>query len=476
MIGIWRRATPLKPSDFPAGAPLYHFCAWSQAARRLDRRYVLAGDIQTLLREFGGGEQARELCVTHLARRPLILARLGGRVLLSRAAHSPADFSDNRANAAAAAARQLIDRLDAAIGCADDAAHAAVFAAFEALAEEVDLRALAGMRPRHAPARRPAGARRVLLIRLSALGDFVQSLGPMAALRHHHAADHLGLLTTAPFAAFATALGLFDEVLIDRRPKPAAFREWWGLRRQLHQGRFDRVYDLHTSQRSSHYLRLFPRRGRPEWSGIAPGCSHPHANLDRDRQHTIDKQSEQLLMAGINPIPRPTPPPSTRELPAGLAGRNIVLLVPGSSPHRLAKRWPAGSYGRLALALSDAGYLPVIVGTAAERALALEIRQACSDAIDLTGHTDLLDLAALTREAHLTVGNDTGVCHLAAAAGGPVVVLFSAASDPALCAPRGNLVLVLAMPDLNDLDVDAVLAEALALLHGAAHRAEVQPA
>jgi ADP-heptose:LPS heptosyltransferase len=314
------------------------------------------------------------------------------------------------------------------------------------------------------------------VIRLSALGDFVQSLGPMTALRHHHAAHHLALLTTAPFAAFAAGLGLFDEVLIDRRPKPSALREWWELRRQLRQGRFDRVYDLQTSQRSSHYLRLFAHRGRPEWSGVAPGCSHPHANLDRDRQHTIDKQAEQLLMAGIYPIPPPTSPPSTRELPAGLAGRDFVLLVPGSSPHRPAKRWPAGCYGRLALALSDAGYVPVVVGTAEERALAVEIRRACPDAIDLVGHTDLLDLAALTCYARLTVGNDTGVCHLAAASGGPVVVLFSAASEPALCAPSGNLVRVLAMPDLNDLEVDAVLAEALAVLRGVVHRAEAQPA
>jgi ADP-heptose:LPS heptosyltransferase len=332
------------------------------------------------------------------------------------------------------------------------------------------------MRPRHVPAKRPTGARRVLVIRLSALGDFVQSLGPMAALRRHHAADHLVLLTTAPFADFATGLGLFDEVLIDRRPKPSALREWWALRRQLRQGRFDRVYDLQTSQRSSHYLRLFSRRGRPEWSGIAPGCSHPHANLGRDRQHTIDKQAEQLLMAGISPIPQPASPPSTRKLPAGLAGRDFVLLVPGSSPHRPAKRWPAACYGRLALALAEAGYVPVVVGTAEERALAVEIRRVCPDAVDMVGHTDLLDLAALTRAARLTVGNDTGVCHLAAAAGSPVVVLFSTASDPALCAPRGNLVQILAVPDLNDLEVDTVLAEALAVLRGAVHPAEAQPA
>src|SRR5256885_480153 len=143
-IGTWRRAAPLTAADFPTGTPLHHFCAWNEIARRPDRRYVIAGDIHTLLREFGG-ERAREMCVMHLVRRPLIAARFGGRVLLSRAVpRSPND------GAAAAAARHLVDRLWAAIGCADDAMHAAVFAAFEELSAEVNLHPLMGVRPRHA--------------------------------------------------------------------------------------------------------------------------------------------------------------------------------------------------------------------------------------------------------------------------------------------------------------------------------------
>src|SRR5262249_55461024 len=161
-----------------------------------------------------------------------------------------------------------------------------------------DLGALAGRRPRLISARAARAPRRILVIRLGALGDFVQSLGPFAAIRREHAADHVALLTTAPFADFAADLSYFDEVLIDPRPRLATLRGWWTLRRELREGCFDRVYDLQTSQRSSSYLRLFAIHSPPEWSGIAPRSSHPHANLDRDRQHTINKQAEQLLMAG----------------------------------------------------------------------------------------------------------------------------------------------------------------------------------
>ena len=92
------------------------------------------------------------------------------------------------------------------------------------------------------------------------------------------------------------------------------------------------------------------------------------------------------------------------------------------------------------------------------------IREACPAALDLVGQTDLGLLGALAQHAALTVGNDTGTCHLAAAAGCPVVVLFSRASDPARCAPRGRLVRVLEAADLADLKTEDVIAEAMAIL------------
>jgi ADP-heptose:LPS heptosyltransferase len=63
----------------------------------------------------------------------------------------------------------------------------------------------------------------------------------------------------------------------------------------------------------------------------------------------------------------------------------------------------------------------------------------------------------------VTVGNDTGATHVAAAGGNPVIVLFSRASDPRLCAPRGNLVRVLMQPDLLDLSVERVFAACTAV-------------
>ncbi len=338
--------------------------------------------------------------------------------------------------------------LRAAMDSADLAAHAAVFAAFECTS-----------------GRSCEGRRRILVIRLSALGDFVQALGPVTAIRRHHAGDRVSLLTTQPLAGFAEELGYFDQVIVDERPGALALRGWLRLRRRLREGYFDRVYDLQTSHRSAAYAWLL-RPHLPEWSGIVWRCSHPHANLDRDAQHTLDKQAEQLLMAGIYPTPAPALPRLHRTLPDWAEDRNFVLLVPGASPAHPEKRWPAERFGALARAVVAAGYRAAIVGTAAEAQLAARIREDCPEAVDLTGQTDLGSLGALAQSAALTVGNDTGVCHLAAAAGCAVVVLFSSGTDPARCAPRGRLVDVLAAADLRDLTADAVVSASVAILTG----------
>jgi len=312
--------------------------------------------------------------------------------------------------------------------------------------------------------------RPILVIRLSALGDFIQSLGPFAAIRRHHPAARITLLTTAPYADFAGQLGFFDEVLVDARLGLLQFGRWLAFRRELRRRGFARVYDLQTSQRSSFYAWLM-RPGLPEWSGIAWHCSHPHRNPRRDSQHTLDRQAEQLAMTGIAPTPLPALPPFDRQIPAALDGRDFVLLVPGSSPHRPEKRWPAAHFATLARSLEQLGYTPVVVGTAPEAALAKAIRNASPGAVDLVGQTDLALLAALAQQARLTVGNDSGVCHLAAAAGSPVIVMFSGATDPARFAPRGRLVRVLAAADLADLAPERVIAAVEEILHGSPARA-----
>ncbi len=296
------------------------------------------------------------------------------------------------------------------------------------------------------------------MIKLGALGDVVLALGPMAAIRNHHRGARITLLTTAPFRALAEACPYVDDVWIDQRPGFANPAGIWRLRRRLIGGGFDRVYDLQTSDRSSFYHTLMGPGRRPDWSGIARGASHPHANPDRDRMHTIDRQRDQLAMAGIDHVSAPDLSWAESDIGRFGLAPDFALLVPGGSAHRPAKRWPVAHYAALAVMLAQRGLQPVVIGSASERDLAQAILKAAPGAVDLTGRTQILDLAALGRAARHAIGNDTGPMHLFAVAGTPSTVLFSAASDPAITAPRGASVTILQRESLADLSVGEVAA------------------
>ncbi|MCQ8278971.1 glycosyltransferase family 9 protein [Acetobacteraceae bacterium KSS8] len=284
------------------------------------------------------------------------------------------------------------------------------------------------------PAPGPAvgqGRRRILVIKLGALGDVVLASAPFAAIRAHHAGDHITLLTTAAFRDFAAASPWFDAVSVDERPSIWNLAGRRRLRAQLRG--FDFVYDLQTSGRSSRYHRL---AGAPPWSGIARRASHPDADPNRNALHTRIRQAGQLRQAGIGATPDPDLSWLAAYAPA-LPGGRVALIVPGAAPHRPRKRWPADRFGAVAAALQARGFTPVVVGGAADRNLAETIRELSPQALDLCGRTSLLELGGVCGRAVLAVGNDTGPMHLAAAMGCACLTLFSAESDPALTAPVG---------------------------------------
>ncbi len=299
---------------------------------------------------------------------------------------------------------------------------------------------------------------RTLVIKLGALGDFVQATGPFAAIRAHHPDAHIVLLTGAAFVSLGKACPWFDEIWEDERPRGRQLGAWLRLCRRLRRGRFDRVYDLQTSDRSGIYHRLmtFGHPGRPEWSGVAFGCSHPHTNPVRDAMHTIDRQAEQLVAAGIDSVPPPDLHWLTADIAALQPAGDYVLFAAGGAAHRPDKRWPAENYGALAARLAQRGLQPVLLGTEADAAANGVVASACESALDLTGRTSLAQIAALARGARAAVGNDTGPMHVIAVAGAPSLVLFSEASDPTLCAPRGPQVQTLRRGNLAGFSVAEV--------------------
>nr|WP_237688064.1 glycosyltransferase family 9 protein [Sneathiella sedimenti] len=231
------------------------------------------------------------------------------------------------------------------------------------------------------------------------------------------------------------------------------------LIRKLRRGKFDRVYDLQTSTRTNSYFSFFPKRRKPEWCGVAKGCSHPHDSPLRTKIHTIERHIDQLKVAGIDTIPPVDFSWAMTDISRFSLPAKYALLVPGGSAHRPEKRWPAIRFAELATYLHEQGITPALIGGKAEAEAIATIKDACPTALDLSSKTDFGDIASLGAGAVLAVGNDTGPLHLISAVGCKTVVLFSRASDPNMSRPRGRDVRVLREDDLADLSLEKVIGE-----------------
>ena len=312
------------------------------------------------------------------------------------------------------------------------------------------------------------GRARILVIKFSALGDFVQAFGAFETIRRVHPDAEITLLTTPPYAELARDSGLFDKIETDGKPK--GLLASLAMLRRLRRARYSRVYDIQTSSRSKGY-RAFFFPSFPEWSGISPGASHRQRGPERETMHNLDRLADQLHIAGIAPAypegQAPAPDLSwavkaARDGHASTAERfgiatPYALLIPGASAGRDDKMWPAASYAELARTLAARGLSIVVVGAPAEAPLAHTIAQSVPGAVDLTGKTRMVDLAGLGAEAALCVTNDTGPGHMAAYAGAPGLMLMSAISSPRHYAPRAAM-RVLQVDDLKTLTLEAVLA------------------
>lgn len=277
---------------------------------------------------------------------------------------------------------------------------------------------------------------KILVIKLGALGDFVQATGAFTSIRKHHPNAEITLLTTKGMISFAHGHPAFENVRVDKRLKPYNLTYLMKLYEQL--AGFDMVYDLQTNDRTS-YLYYF-LAGRPNWSGIAPFCSHKQTNPNRGSMHTIDRLADQLLVCGIEKMDVPNLLYAATESESliqkhQLDLKKLVLLVPGGSEHRPEKRW--SYYADLSNILTEKGYQTVLIGAGAEELLLNDIEANCT-ALNLCNQTTLGQIIDLSSKCAYAIGNDTGPMHIAAASGAKGGVLFGSGSDPKRCAPRAK--------------------------------------
>lgn len=114
---------------------------------------------------------------------------------------------------------------------------------------------------------------------------------------------------------------------------------------------------------------------------------------------------------------------------------SYLVLAPGTSSGKEIKRWSDEGFAQVASSLrTQCGLRSVIVGNTSGRRIS-EISE--NNIVDLTNKTSLSTLTAIVEEARLLIGVDSGVLHLAAAVGTPVVALFGP-TNPDVTGPQGD--------------------------------------
>ncbi|MGA2344881.1 MAG: glycosyltransferase family 9 protein [Candidatus Sulfotelmatobacter sp.] len=316
---------------------------------------------------------------------------------------------------------------------------------------------------------------RLLIVRLSAMGDVIHTLPAAQALRRAFPDAMIGWLIEERWAELLCAPGTRRRGL---RSAQRPLVDWVhavnlaGWRKSLspiatlistaqqiakvwndvRSTRYDVAVDLQGAMRSAVLAR---------WSGaqIVYGAAEPRespASLWYTRSviargvHVVEQNlsvaeavAEQKL-----PLPRVEFPQDLeveqrmeRRLTEARVG-TFAILNPGAGWG--AKRWPAERYGFVARALAKDGVRAILNYGPGEENLAREA-EAASDGAAKAMKCSITELIALTRRAQLFIGGDTGPLHLAAALQVPVAAIFGP-TDPARNGPYGKRSIVLRNP------------------------------
>ena len=351
----------------------------------------------------------------------------------------------------------------------------------------------------------PAGIKRLLIVRLGAMGDIVHTLPAATALREAFPEVVLGWLIEERWTELLCALSnprsgprSAQRPLVDRihavetrrwRSAPFSPQTWERIGASLSDVRaagYEVAVDLQGAVRSALLAR---------WSGapVIYGAAQSRENMASmfyTRQvvasgdHIVEQNLSLAEAVARRPLKMPGvefphDPAAENQCDAWLKERdigNFVLLTPGAGWG--AKQWPAERYGLVARCLVQDGLKSVVNFGPGEETLVREV-EAGSAGSTASFAGSLTQLITLTRRARLYIGGDTGPMHLAAALQIPVVAIFGP-TDPTRNGPFGTRNVVLRSPSsttsykhvrrqdqgLPEISADEVLGGARQLLKG----------
>ena len=263
---------------------------------------------------------------------------------------------------------------------------------------------------------------KILIIRLGAFGDVLQSEGAIHDIRLAHPDDEIVVLTTKPYRRIFERCPWVDRVIIDPRSPRYHVLALLKLRHYLRSEHFDQIYDLQNSSRTLMYRNWLAT----EWSQKDEAFNKAEARRQGRHLAILERIELQLKQAGLAT-------PHTLHPDVGWMAEDVsnlmnanglqpgfILLLAGSSARHPQKRWPL--YGILAQMLMNVGHRVVTAPGPDEMELSQSLP--CPALLDDGKPISFNGLAGLIQKAGLVIGNDTGPTHLAAYLGAKGLALF----------------------------------------------------
>lgn len=289
---------------------------------------------------------------------------------------------------------------------------------------------------------------RVLISRLSHIGDCILAIPMLNAIRRHYPRAFVAWVVERPSAPLLEGHESLDELIVLKRGWLKSPQTVWQLHRRLRRLRFDVSFDPQCLTKSAVVGRLAGARTRVGFAGNDGRELSRWLNnrlVPRTQEHMVDRGLELLSAIGIEqPEVRYLLPidPTAEAVAVELANREelrqgFAVINPGAGWQ--SRIWPPERYGEVARYLWHHHTLCSIVAWYgdAERAMAQQIATASDGRAMLAPPTDLLSLAAVLKRARMYIGSDTGPLHLAVAVGTKCVSLHGP-TRVSQSGPHGN--------------------------------------
>lgn len=292
-------------------------------------------------------------------------------------------------------------------------------------------------------------ARRICLVKPSSLGDVVQAMPVLAAVRARFPRAHIAWVVNRAYAPLLRPISLLDDVI--EFPREELRRDGWsGWRRlsafgrMMRAQRFDLAVDLQGLLRSALITWMTGAKTRVGLTSAREGAGFFYTHLLDDGRgdgNAVDRYWRLADALGVGSLRKTYPIQLSAEERAWareqVAGLPRPLLAVNAGARWLTKRWPAAKFAESAnRSLASGGSAILLGGPGEEEVAAAVAADLRVPSRDFCGKTSLRHLAALLAESTLLLTNDTGPLHLAAAVDCPTVSIFTCTS-PERAAPVG---------------------------------------